>query len=437
MKSRYVSLIAILLALYFVSCTQSIDTTSTGSTSSTGSGTSTSDPKKPSYTPPSNTGDSTGGGSTSTGTNSSSTIKDTLTLTDSLITPCTATNAVVMFTLTGTNNPKAYTCQWYFGDGNSILAGPSVVRNTYATGSGSYTVIAKVDSGGVSVASISKTIKLTGSAGTPTVTVTPLNLNASTLSNNYSFNGTSTVSTGTTKSYVWDFGDGTGDNTNYTYVTHTFPIQTTAQSYTVTLTATSSTGCSGYKSVTLTVPAGSSVATGGFTSVSSDPCTTTELFTFSNTATNVPSDATYSWDFGDNNLGTGSSVTHSYTSPGSYTVKMYVTSASTKAVVYTATKTISAYGPNVTPTASFTYSKADATGYVVNFQSTSSVPNGSTIASSNTRWVFGDNTSATSTSWQKTYSTKSVSTSYAVVLTVKSNAGCSTSITQNVVIPIP
>ena len=427
----------LLLALLFIACTQTINTANTDTTSTTGNGTSTSDPKKPAYTPPSNTGDSLGGGSTSTGTGSSSTIKDTLTLTDSLLTPCTASNAVVLFTLTGTNNPKAYTCQWYFGDNNSILAGPPVVRNTYTYGTGSYTVIAKVDSGGVSVATISKTIKLTGAAGTPTVAVTPQSLNASTTNNSYAFNGTSTVTTGTTKSYVWDFGDGTGDNTNYTYVTHTFPVQTTAQSYIVTLTATSSTGCSAYKSVTVTVPAGTSVATGGFTSVSTDPCTTTETFTFTSTVTNLPSDVTYTWDFGDNNVSTGSSVTYAYKAAGTYTVKMYATSASTKTIVYTATKSIRAYGPNVGATANFTYSKADATGYVVNFQSTSTVANGTAITGSNSRWFFGDQTTATATFWQKTYSKTGVSTSYPVVLQVTSNAGCAASITQNVVIPLP
>lgn len=437
MKFIYRLYIPLLLAILVAACTQTIDTANTTTTSTTGSGTSTSDPKKPAYTPPSNTGDSLGGGSTSTGTGSSSSIKDTLTLTDSLLTPCTASNAVVLFTLTGTNNPKVYTCQWYFGDNNSILAGPPVVRNTYIYGTGTYTVIAKVDSGGISVATISKTIKLTGAAGTPTVTVTPQSLNASSTNNSYAFNGTSTVTTGSTKSYVWDFGDGTGDNTNYTYVTHTFPILTTSQSYIVTLTATSSTGCSAYKSVTVTVPAGTSVATGGFTSVSTDPCTTTETFTFTSTATNLPSDVTYSWDFGDNNVSTGSSVTYAYKTAGSYVVKMYATSASTGKIVYTATKTIKAFGTNVAVTANFNFSKADASGYVVNFQSTSTVANGTAITGSNSRWFFGDKTSATGTFWQKSYSKTGVSTSYPVELQITSDAGCKSSITQNVVVPIP
>ncbi len=437
MKFIHCLYISFFFALLIAACTQTINTAYTDTTSTTGSGTSTSDPKKPAYTPPSNTGDSLGGGSTSTGTGSSSIIKDTLTLTDSLLTPCTASNAVVLFTLTGTNNPKAYTCQWYFGDNNSILAGPPVVRNTYTYGTGSYTVIAKVDSGGVSVATISKTIKLTGAAGTPTVTVTPQNLNATSTSNNYAFNGTSTVTTGTTKNYSWDFGDGTGDNTNYTYVTHTFPILTTAQNYIVTLTTTSSTGCSAYKSVTVSVPAGTSVATGGFTSLSTDPCTTTETFTFTSTATNLPSDVSYSWDFGDNNVSTGSSVTYSYKTAGTYTVKMYATSTSTGKIVYTATKTIKAYGTNVAATANFTFSKADATGYVVNFQSTSSVANGTVITGANSRWLFGDKTSATATFFTKTYANTGISTSYPVILKVTSDAGCTASITQNVVIPLP
>ncbi len=428
---------SLLLAIMFVACTQTIDSTGTGTTTSTGNGTSTSDPKKPAYTPPSNTGDTTGGGTTSTGTGATSSTKDTLYLADSLLTTCTATNAVVLFTLTGTNNPKVYTCQWYFGDGNSILAGPSVVRNTYANGKGSYTVIAKVDSGGISVATISKTIKLTGADGTPVVTVTAQNQNPTTLSNSYVFNGTSTVSAGTTKTYSWDFGDGSGDNSNFTYVVHTFPVQSTAQAYIVSLTATSSTGCSAYKSVTVNVPAGSSVISGDFSAVSSDPCTTKEQFTFTSTAINVPADATYSWDLGDNNVTIGNPVVYSYASAGTRTVKMYITSTTTKAIIYTASKTITSYGTNVAPGASFFYTKADATGYVVNFQSTSTVPNGTTITASNSRWLFGDKTSATATFFVKTYTNNGVSTSYPVVLTVTSNAGCTSSTTQNVVVPLP
>ena len=436
----YTSLFSsLLLAVTLVACTQTIDSAVGGTGISTGNGTSTSDPKKPAYTPPSNKGDTTGGGSssTATGSGSTSTSKDTLYLADSLLTTCTATNATVLFTLTGTNNPKAYTCQWYFGDGTSILAGPSVVRNTYANGKGSYTVIAKVDSGGVSVATISKTIKLTGADGTPVVTVTAQNQNATTLSNSYAFNGTSTVTTGTTKAYSWDFGDGSGDNNNFTYVTHTFPVQSTAQSYIVSLTATSSTGCSSYKSVTVNVPAGSNAISGDFTATSTDPCTNTERFTFTSATTNVPSDATYSWDLGDNNVANGNPVVCAYTSSGTRIVKMYITSITTNAVIYSASKTITSYGPNVAPVANFVYTKADVTGYVVNFQSTSTVPNGTTISGTNSRWLFGDKTSATATFFQKTYINNGVSTSFPVVLTVKSNAGCTSTTTQNVVVPLP
>jgi hypothetical protein len=151
----------------------------------------------------------------------------------------------------------------------------------------------------------------------------------------------------------------------------------------------------------------------------------------------LPSDVTYSWDFGDNNVSTGSSVTYAYKTAGSYVVKMYATSASTGKIVYTATKTIKAFGTNVVVTANFNFSKADASGYVVNFQSTSTVANGTAITGSNSRWFFGDKTSATGTFWQKSYSKTGVSTSYPVELQITSDAGCKSSITQNVVVPIP
>ncbi len=423
--------ILIQAALFFGACTQQIDTTGTnsgGGTTSGGSG--TSDPSKASYTPPSNTGDSTGGGSTSTGSGGSSG-KDTLTLTDTVLTPCQATNISVQFILTGTKMPKSYTCEWYFGDGNQILSGPATVINPYVNGTGTYTVIAKVDTGGVSIASISKTITLAGAKGTPVVAFTSTCQNPTGSANVYAFNSTSTTSAGTIKSYIWDFGDGQGNTSNYTYVTHTYTVYPSAQSYVATLTATGSSGCTSYKSITVNIPAGSSVISGTFSDTSTSPCSPSiEQFSFVSNVVNLPPNVVYNWDFGDGSKLTGSSVTHSYSNAGIYVVKLTVTSLSTGTLIYSTQNNVTAYGQNVTPQASFTAVKGSTSGYVVNFQSTSTVPNGSI---SSNRWQFGDHTSAPFSFFQKTYNTAGT---YQVILTSTSNANCPSQIVQNITVPL-
>ena len=423
--------ILILAALFFGACTQQIDTAGTNSGGgTTGGGSGTSDPSKASYTPPSNTGDSTGGGSTSTGSGGS-TGKDTLTLTDTVLNPCQTSNVSVQFILTGTKMPKTYTCEWYFGDGNQILAGPSTVVNPYVNGAGTYTVIAKVDTGGVSIASISKTITLTGAAGTPVVAFTAVCQNPTGSANTYAFNSTSTSSVGTIKSYIWDFGDGQGNTSNYTYVTHTYTVYSSAQSYVATLTATGSSGCYSYKSITVNIPAGSSVISGTFSDTSSSPCSpSSEQFYFTSNVVNLPPNVVYNWDFGDGNQLVGSSVSHSFANAGIYVVKLTITSLSTGATIYTTQNNVTAFGQKVTPQASFTAVKGSTSGYVVNFQSTSTVPNG-TISSN--RWQFGDHTSAPFAFFQKTYNTAGT---YQVILASTSNAGCTTQSVQNITVPL-
>ena len=418
--------------LFFISsCTQQINTSGTNSYSgSTGPASATSNPKNPAYTPPSNKGDSTGGGSTSTGTSSSGTSKDSLTVAYVVNTNCVDSNIIVAFTATYSRTIQNATYEWYFGDGNSIPKSTlPTVYNTYAY-KGTYTVLVKIDSAGSNVASVTKTFTLAGSSTKPVASFTASATN--TVGNSFAFNGSqSSVPSGTITNYSWDFNDGLSDQTNSSYVTHTYTQQSTAQTYNVTLTVTGSGGCSTYLTKQVTVPAGSATTTGGFTYTSTNPCSSSgEVFNFVSGVTNLPPSPVYNWNFGDNTSGTGSTVYKPYSVGGNYTVTLNITGNSTSTVVYSTSQTVKAYGQNVVPTASFTYSKSFSNANTVTFTSTSTVANGTMTY----KWSFGDGStgSSSNTSYTKTYNSAGT---YPVILTATSNAGCPATSTQSVTLP--
>ena len=432
MKFSFRLFISFWLVFFISACTQQIDTTGTDSNSgSTGPASATSNPKNPAYTPPSNKGDSTGGGSTSTGTSSSGgTNKDSLTVAYTINNNCVDSNIVVNFTATYSRTIKNATYEWYFNDGNSV---PSTtlasVFNTY-TYKGTYAVLVKIDSAGSNIATITKTIILSGAATKPVVVFTSNTTN--TTGNAFAFNGSkSTVPSGTITNYSWDFGDGSGDFTNSSYVTHTYSQQITKQPYNVTLTVAGSGGCSTYLTQQVIVPGGLNVVTGGFTYTSTNPCSANgEAFTFTSGVTNLPTSPVYTWNFGDGSSATGSTVSKPYSLGGTYNVTLTITGNGTNTVVYTTSQTINAYGQNVTPKASFNIASGGATGYTLNFTSTSTLQNGTMTY----KWNFGDGTtsSTSNATFTKTYVNAGT---YPVTLTATSNAGCAATASQSVTVP--
>jgi len=437
-KRNQFYLISIILFSILFGCTRAVDLNNNSTNSnSTGSNNGYSDPSKPTYTPPNNTGDTSTKGSNSS--SSSNGKIDSISITATSLTPCATSNELMSFTFNGTNIPSNATYEWYFGDGESTPAGPSTITHTYKN-AGTYTLLAKADSGNTILATCTKSIVIKGGVDAPIANFTTQLLNASTLANNFAFNSTSTISSGTIKTYSWDFGDTKTDNTNNSYVTHIYDLQNSAQTYPVILKVTANNGCSNTKTVNVNVPASGSVSnpttnTGTITSTSTSPCSpSSETFTFTGSTTNVPTNAIYNWDFGDNQTGSGNPVQHQFSTLGTYVVKLTVATVGPQKLnlVYTAQLSASAFGQNVTPVASMQVVPIGTVGNTFVFTSKSTIQNGSIT---NNVWDFGDNTSSTLNSTPKSYQQDIVPQTFTIKLTSTSNAGCKNTTLQSVTIP--
>lgn len=118
--------------------------------------------------------------------------------------------------------------------------------------------------------------------------------------------------------WVWDFGDGsggTGSPTNHTY--------NAPGIYTVKVTFTDNVGCEGKISkpsvVLITTP------TVKITNVPTGGCLNSFTFSPGADVNAVDGVKSWEWDWGDGTTGSGQNATHVYTTPGTYTVKLTIT----------------------------------------------------------------------------------------------------------------
>ena len=87
--------------------------------------------------------------------------------------------------------------------------------------------------------------------------------------------------------------------------------------------------------------------TAAFTATQADPANNPGKYQFTDDSTDTDGGAlTEAWDFGDGQSGTGASILHSYTKPGTYTATLKVTDASS-GLSSTTTKAITVAAPNL------------------------------------------------------------------------------------------
>ncbi len=198
---------------------------------------------------------------------------------------------------------------WDFGDGSptSTQANPSHHFPAVA----SYNVTLTVTDNDGTTGTVTKPVVTVANASptavfTSTVTKLVVSFNAS----------GSSDSDGTVASYGWDFGDGatgTGVSPNHTYAA--------AGDYDVTLTAVDNQGAEGTVTHTVTAVANAKPVA-AFTSTVNNL-----VVSFNGSGSSDPDGtvASYSWDFGDGQNGTGASPNHTYAAAGSYDVVLTVT----------------------------------------------------------------------------------------------------------------
>ena len=206
-------------------------------------------------------------------------------------------------------------------------------------------------------------------------------------------------------SFYWDFGNGN---------TSVLPNPTTAYLasglYTVTLIATNT--LTGQKD-TLVAANYINIIAPPNTSFTASPlsgCAYDNLITFNNTTTGGVS---YIWDFGDGNSSVATNPTHSYSSPGTYTVKLIATNGQgcNKISIQSNYITI-APSPNVSFTSDYT-STCDI-NQVFSFT-------GSGTGVTSWFWDFGDGNTSTIQNPIHTYSS---SGNYNVMLIASNSFGC-------------
>ncbi len=141
----------------------------------------------------------------------------------------------------------------------------------------------------------------------------------------------------------------------------------------------------------------------------------------------------YDWNFGDNTTATGGTTSHTFTSPGTYTVTLTVTDNQGAQTSTTTTVTVAGATGNQPPVAAATATPASVTsGATVQFDASgSSDADGSITAYA---WDFGDGSTATGINPQHAYTNAGT---YTATLTVTDDAGATGSTTTQVVVTAP
>ncbi len=138
----------------------------------------------------------------------------------------------------------------------------------------------------------------------------------------------------------------------------------------------------------------------------------------------------YDWDFGDTMIGTGMSTTHTYATPGTFTVTLTVTddAGATNSVMTDIIVTVGAPPGNIPPAAMISGPTTGTEGMAVTFDASGSLDLDGMIVSYD--WDLGDTMTATGISVTHTY-TVGV---YTVKLTVTDDTGATNSAMMDIVI---
>jgi PKD repeat protein len=337
--------------------------------------------------------------------------------TASIISYNNGANGLVYFTASSPlMNPLPINYTWHFGDG-SFGSGDSI-SHTY-TNNGTYNVFAIAHINGTTCYdTIFQSISV--------VNASPCSLNpiVSYVSNpggNVSFTCSSLLTVGFNT--VWDFGDGNvsivGNTVQHTYaVNGTYALTAYVQilgttcidtlSYAITITNATSNNCN-------------LLANFSWTNFSAG------LFNFTSNSLGTQPNTSYFWDFGDGNFMAGPSVSHNYTSNGTFLVMLVTTTIDTvlnlncsDSIIYTIN--VSNAIPNACNLSAYFWAPLSAAGGVSFYDGSSGLGTNSTYS-----WNFGDGTSGTGASIGHTYASNGNYQVLYIVTTIDSLSGATCS----------
>ncbi len=297
------------------------------------------------------------------------------------------------------------TYQWWFGDGGTSTTDNPVYQ--YPPVASDYFVQLVAESNNGCTDTIVKTLRISQKANA-SFTFSP---SVACINSTIQFTSTSTANPGDSIVAIsWNFGDSpqwfSGNPVNHQYAN--------PGNYTITLKVKTYSDCDTTYSTVITVLE-SPVADFSFQNVCLD-----SAVIFINQSTTPPGTTitSWSWNFGDGATGTGSVVSHSYLTAGTYTVTLTIVNSA--GCSNTVQKQVIIH-PR--PLASFLHS-FPCSGAPVSFFNTSSISTGF-IASSH--WDFGDNTTSSQANPQHVFQLAGI---HLVQLIVYSNFGCTDTTTE-------
>ena len=229
---------------------------------------------------------------------------------------------------------------------------------------------------------------------------------------------------GAISSYAWNFGNGTS-STN----PNPSAIYNTPGTYTVSLTVTDNDGASAVRSTTVTVNPPNIAPVPSFTAT---PLTgSAPLVVNVNGAGSSDADGSvvsYAWNFGNGQNATGALAQTTFTTAGTYVIRLTVTD--NRGTSRNTTVTVVAGAANLRPIAviSALPTSGPAPLLVQLNAAGSSDPDGQITSYA---WDFGDGRTSTGSQTQVTYSTPGT---YTVTLKLTDNRGATTSATETVTV---
>jgi len=313
------------------------------------------------------------------------------------------------------SRPTDGTFTWDFGDG---ATGTGLTPAHLYDVAGTYTVTLTVRNALGQSASLSRTVTVAASSSSVSASFV-FSPTAPAVNQDIYFDAAASRPTNAT--FDWNFGDGSAAESGVAPI-HRY---TQAGTYTVVLNVSNAFGQTATTTRTITVSATSSQVTASFTFSPVNPAVNQDVFF--NASASRPTDATYSWAYGDgSSAGSGVMPSHRYTQAGTYTVTLTVINTLGQSATTSRTLTVTPTSPGVT--ASFTFSPtAPAINQIVYLNASASTPVSATYT-----WNFGDGT-ASGSGVTPTHQF-AVAGTYTVTLTVTNSTSQSATTTRSVTV---